>query len=76
MWEAIGALLAIILLIGKEIIANKTRKSEYEKDTEAFDLALAAGDTDSLSAAFERMRREAGDSDPGKLNINGNKTLQ
>jgi len=67
MWEAIGATIALLLVILREILKireEKKLKGTYEEDIEAFDAALADGDADRLTTLFERMRLRAARGDP------------
>lgn len=67
MWEAIGATLALILVILREFLKireERKLKGTYEEDIEKFDAALADGDADRLTILFERMRDRAARGDP------------
>jgi len=67
MWEAIGATLALLLVILREVLKireEKKLKGTYEEDIYAFDAALADGDADKLTILFERMRLRAARGDP------------
>ncbi|GEM_PF-2570401 len=65
MWEALAALLAIAAMLLREYLAAMRETDDHEADNQAFDQALAAGDADALSVAFERLREPTGDGDPG-----------
>ena len=66
-WEFIGPLIALILVILREVLKireEKKLKGTYEEDIYDFDSALADGDADKLTDLFERMRDRAARGDP------------
>ena len=67
MWEAIGATLALLLVILREFLKireEKKLKGTYEEDIYEFDAALSDGDADRLTELFERMRLRAARGNP------------
>jgi len=62
MWEAIGASLAILLFILREIFKVRQERKEastYDNDIAQMDNALASGNADDIALAFERLRRKS-----------------
>jgi len=62
MWEAIGAALAALLFILKEIFRIRRERKEastYDEDIAQMDNALASGDADDIALAFEQLRRKS-----------------
>jgi len=57
MLEAIGGLLAIILLIANEIIKTKhDKKRQHDKDIEKMGTAIAGGDSNTITELFDELR--------------------
>ena len=57
MLEAIGGLLAIILLIANEIIKAKQDKvKQHDKDIEKMENAIADGDSNTITELFDELR--------------------
>jgi len=63
MWEAIAGLITIGVMVAGFYLKGRQspkQRTQYEKDIEEFDRAIADGDSDTISRLFERLRRESG----------------
>ena len=57
MWEGIGALLAIILIIIRQAIKAKEDKvKQHDKDIEKMHEAIVDGDADTITELFDELR--------------------
>jgi len=63
---AAGIITIITLLLGFYLKSRTppSQRTDYEKDVEDFDRAIADSDVDAIGELFERLRRESG-RDPG-----------
>ena len=67
MIEAIGGLLAIILLIANEIIKAKQDKAkQHDKDIEKMGNAIADGDSDTITELFDELRTPTNPDNTGR----------
>jgi len=71
MWEIIGAGLTLIAAIvvywlRKKSAEEKEYLHDYKEDIQEFDSALADGDTDTLSAKFDELRKKSGSNPRGQ----------